>query len=180
MCVGVELTGSAIVERDKAAMDVHVVARVVRLVDRDHIARVSVEHRYGPITGRLLRVGAVECERGHGYSQCGDSGQHQCKTKMPQAHRLLLGFGVSPCTPRSPPCESGAAYPVCASPSNPRSSYDCTTDSACCSLVIGSAWRWTSFQMPSSGRKMQVPLMSTGVISSLPPTFASNRSSSTV
>src|SRR5262249_21951020 len=96
---------------DKAAVDVLTVARVV-LIDRDHIARVPIDHRYRPITGRLLRVGAVECERGHGHSQRGDSGQHQCNTKMPQAHRLLLGFRGVSLHPAFPIRESGAPYPA--------------------------------------------------------------------
>ena len=51
-----------------------------------------------------------------------------------------------------------------------------TTHSAGRGSVIGSACRWTSFQVPSSGRKTLVTRRATGVTSSLPPTFASNRS----
>ena len=41
---------------------------------------------------------------------------------------------------------------------------------------MGSAWRWTTFQVPSSGRRAIVTRRSQGVTSSAPPTFALVRS----
>jgi hypothetical protein len=46
------------------------------------------------------------------------------------------------------------------------------TDSAGRAAVIGSAWRWTTFQLPASRTKIVVTRIATGVSSSLPPTLA--------
>jgi hypothetical protein len=54
------------------------------------------------------------------------------------------------------------------------------TDSACWSVVIGSACRWTSLQRPSSRRKIDVTRRSTGATSSRPPTLDLRRSTSTM
>lgn len=54
--------------------------------------------------------------------------------------------------------------------------YSCIIDSAGRAVVIGSACRCTTFQVPSSGRKIIVTRRGNGTLSSLPPTLPSVRS----
>ena len=54
--------------------------------------------------------------------------------------------------------------------------YCCITDSAGWAVVIGSACRCTTFQVPSSGLKIVVTLRANGVMSSLAPSLAMTRS----
>lgn len=68
---------------------------------------------------------------------------------------------------------------VCKRRRNSILGYLTITDSAGRGLVIGSAWRWTSFQMPSSNRNKLVTRTATPTNSSPPPTLARPRSTST-
>src|SRR5689334_3688685 len=60
-----------------------------------------------------------------------------------------------------------------------RPGYLLITDVAGRGLVIGSAWRCTSFQLPLSSRNTLVTRTATGTVSSAPPTLARPRSTST-
>ena len=63
---------------------------------------------------------------------------------------------------------------------SPHSSQSWMTESAGWAAAIGSAWRCTTFQVPSSGRKTVVTRNVAGVMSSRPPILASMCSISTM